>query len=53
MDEMSWPTSGNGKVVCHTMPFKMLNLHYNRWEIGRFLEVFVNPPLEVPFPGYG
>ncbi len=29
MDEMSWPTSCNGKVVLHTVPFKMSNLHYN------------------------
>ncbi len=30
MDEMLWPTSRNGKAVCWIMPFKMLNLHYNR-----------------------
>jgi hypothetical protein len=29
LDEMSWPTSQNGKVVHHTLPFKMSNLHYN------------------------
>ncbi len=34
LDEMSWPTSCNGKVVRHTVPFKMSNLHYNWWEAG-------------------
>jgi hypothetical protein len=29
VDEMLWPTSRNGKVVRHTLPFKMSNLHYN------------------------
>jgi hypothetical protein len=29
VDEMSWPTSHNGKVIHHMMPFKMSNLHYN------------------------
>ncbi len=53
MNEMSWPTSCNGKVVCHRMPFKMINLHYSLWGIGQFLEVIVNPPLEVPLPRYG
>ncbi len=53
MVEMSWPTSHNGKANCHTMPFKMSNLHYNQWEVGRLLEVIVNPPLEVPPLGYG
>jgi hypothetical protein len=27
--ELSWPTSCNGKVVRHIVPFKMSNLHYN------------------------
>jgi hypothetical protein len=53
MNEMSWPTSCNGKVVCRIVPFKMLNLHYNRWEVGWFLEMTINPPLEVPLLGYG
>jgi len=48
MDEMSWPTSCNGKVVRHIVPFKISNLHYNWWEAGQLLEVIVNPPLEVP-----
>jgi hypothetical protein len=34
------------------MPFKMLNLHYNWWEAGWFLETTINPPLEVPPPRY-
>ncbi len=50
---MSWPTSLNGKVVCHKIPFNMSNLHYNRWEAGQLLEVTINPPLEVPPLGYG
>ncbi len=29
MDDMSWPTSHNGKVVHRTLPFKMSNLYYN------------------------
>jgi hypothetical protein len=53
MDEMLWPTSCNGKVVHHTVPFKMSNLHYNWWEVGRLFELIVNPPLEVPLLGYG
>ncbi len=31
MDEMSWSTSRNDKVVHCMMPFKMLNLHYTQW----------------------
>jgi len=50
---MSWPTSHNGKVVRCTMPFKMSNLHYNRWEADQLLEATINPPLEVPLLGYG
>jgi hypothetical protein len=53
MDEMSWPTSRNGKVICCTMPFKMSNLHYNWWEFGQLLKAIINSPLEVPPPGYG
>jgi hypothetical protein len=53
VDEMSWPTSRNGKVVHRTMPFKMSILHYNRWEAGQLLEVIVNPPLELPLARYG
>ncbi len=51
MDEMSWPTTFNGKGVCWTLSFKMSNLHYNQWEAS--LEVTINPPLEVPPFGYG
>jgi hypothetical protein len=29
VDEMLWPISLNGKVVCRIMSFKMSNLHYN------------------------
>jgi hypothetical protein len=53
MDEMSWPTSPNGKVVCCRVPFKMSNLHYNRWEVGQLLEATINPSLEVPLLKYG
>jgi hypothetical protein len=53
MDEMSWPTSRNGKVIHCTMPFKMSNLHYNWWEASRLFEKTINPPLQVPFLGYG
>jgi hypothetical protein len=53
MDDMSWPTSHNGKVVHHIVPFKMSNLHYNWWEVGWFFEATINPPLEVPPPRYG
>ncbi len=53
VDEMWWPTSPNGKVVCHKVPFKMSNLHYNRWEAGQLLEATINPSLEVPLPRYG
>ncbi len=53
MDEMLWPTSHNGKVICHTLPFKMSNLHYNLWEASQLLKVIVNPPLEVPPSRYG
>jgi hypothetical protein len=53
VDEMSWPTSRNGKVIHCTMPFKMSNLHYNWWEASRFFETTINPPLEVPLLGYG
>jgi len=48
MDEMSWPTSRNGKVICCTMPFKMSNLHYNWWEFGQLLKAIINSPLEDP-----
>ncbi len=34
MDEMSWPTTLNGKGVRSTLSFKMSNLHYNQWEVG-------------------
>jgi hypothetical protein len=47
MDEMSWPTSHNGKVVHRIMPFKMSNPHYNLCEASQFLETIINPPLEV------
>ncbi len=50
---MAWPTSRNGKVVHCIIPFKMSNLHYNRWEVGRLFEMIINPPLEVPLLGYG
>ncbi len=53
VDEMSWPTSRNGKVVCHKMPFKMSNIHYNWWEASQLFEATINPSLEVPLPGYG
>jgi hypothetical protein len=53
VDEMSWPTSPNGKVVCRRVPFKMSNLHYNRWEAFNFLKANINPSLEVPLPRYG
>ncbi len=53
MDEMSWPTSHNGKSIRCMVPFKMSNLHYNRWEASRFLEVIINSPLEVPLCRYG
>jgi hypothetical protein len=53
VDEMSWPTSCNGKVVHHTMLFNMSNLHYNWWETRQLLEAIINPPLEVPPNGYG
>ncbi len=53
MDEMSWPTSCNGKVVHRIVPFNMSNLHYNGWEVDQLLEVVINPPLEVPPPRYG
>ncbi len=49
LDEMSWSTSRNGKAIRCTMPFKMLNLHYNQWEVNQLLEGTINPPLEVPF----
>jgi hypothetical protein len=42
--EMLWPTTYNGEVVCQIMSFKMSNLHYNRWEVGRLLEEIINPP---------
>jgi hypothetical protein len=51
--EMLWPTSCNGRGVHRIMPFKMSNLHYNRWEVGQFFETIVNPPLEVPPLRYG
>jgi hypothetical protein len=38
MDEMSWPTSHNGKVVHCIMPFKMSNLHYNGGRLINFLK---------------
>ncbi len=50
---MSWPTSPNGKVVCHRMSFKMSNLHYNQWEAGQLIKATINPSLEVPLPRYG
>jgi hypothetical protein len=53
LDEMLWPTSYNGKDVHRTMLFKMSNLHYNQWEVGRLLEVTVNPPFEGSPLGYG
>jgi hypothetical protein len=31
----------------------MSNLHYNPWEAIQLLEAIINPPLEVPLPGYG
>jgi hypothetical protein len=53
LDEMLWPTSRNGKDVHFMMPFKMSNLHYNQWEVGRLFEVIVNPPFEGSPLGYG
>jgi hypothetical protein len=53
VDEMLWPTSPNGKVVCRRVPSKMSNLHYNRWEAFNFLKATINPSLEVPLPRYG
>jgi hypothetical protein len=53
MDNMLWPTSHNGKVFHHSMPFKMSNLHHNWWEAGWLFEATINPPLEVPLPRYG
>ncbi len=53
VDEMSWPTSHDGKVVCCRVPFKMSNLHYNQWEDGQLLEAIINPSLEAPLPRYG
>jgi hypothetical protein len=53
VDEMSWPTSCNGKAIRCIMPFKMSNSHYNWWEVGQLFEAIVNPPLEVPPPIYG
>jgi hypothetical protein len=53
VDEMSWPTSRNAKVIRHIVPFKMSNLHYNRWEVGQLLKMTINPPLEVHPLGYG
>jgi hypothetical protein len=53
MDEMSWPTTRNGTVVCRVVPFKMSNLHYNQWEVGQLLKTTINPPLKVPPLGYG
>ncbi len=47
-NEVAWLTTWNGKIVRQTMPFKMSKLYYNRWGVGQFLEVVVNPPLEVP-----
>jgi hypothetical protein len=53
MDEMLWLTSRNGKIIHGTVPFKVQNLHYNQKEVGWLLEATINPPLEVPLPGYG
>ncbi len=53
MNEMSLPTSRNGKAIRRIMSFEMSNLHYNWWEASRFLEITLNPPLEVPPPRYG
>jgi hypothetical protein len=53
VDDMSWPTSCNGKAVCWIVPFNMLNLHYNQWEASWILEAIVNSPLGVPPPRYG
>jgi hypothetical protein len=53
VDEMSWPTTHNGKVVRWTIPFKMSNLHYNQWEVGWVFEATINPPLKVLLHGYG
>jgi hypothetical protein len=53
MHEMSWPTSHNGKAIHSMVPFKMLNLYYNRWGTSRLLETILSPPLEVPPPIYG
>jgi hypothetical protein len=30
-----------------------VKIHYHQWEVGQFLEVIINPLLEVPFLGYG
>jgi len=53
VDEMSWPSTHNGKDVGWTMPFKMSNLHYNLWEACQLFEMTINAPLEVPPFGYG
>jgi len=48
MDDMSWPTSCNGKAICRIVPFNMSNLHYNQWEVGRILESIIDSPLGAP-----
>jgi hypothetical protein len=53
VDEMSWPTTRNGNVVCQIVLFKMSNLHWCWWEASWFLEMTLNTPLEVCLPGYG
>jgi hypothetical protein len=34
------------------MLFKMFKPHYNRWEVGSFFEMIMNPLLEVHVPRY-
>jgi hypothetical protein len=53
VDEMSWPTSCNGKVVHQMVPFKLSNPHYNLWEASWLFEVTINSPLKVSPPEYG
>jgi hypothetical protein len=49
---MAWHTTWNGKTIKWTMLFKMIEPHYNQWEVGSFLEMIMNPLLEVNVPRY-
>lgn len=51
-DDMAWHTTWNGKTIRWTMLFKMFKPHYNRWEVGSFFEMIMNPLLEVHVPRY-